>query len=54
MDKDTREDHRDEDGHIVTIGDNFPITHLRHPHDTSGAAEQYINCRCVALMERDE
>ncbi len=54
IDTTTRDDHEEEDGHIVTIGNSFPITHLKHPHDTTGAAEQYINCRCVALMERDD
>lgn len=51
-----REDHVAEDGQVVSIGEPFPNTGLLYPNDSSGPAEQIINCRCVAIpvIEEDD
>jgi len=46
---DTRDDHRNEHGHVVAIGDAFPITGLHHPLEMGAPPEQVVNCDCDAL-----
>lgn len=41
----TRESHLELNGQIVRVGDPFS-NGLYHPGDTSGAIEEWINCRC--------
>ena len=45
----TRDAHRDADGQRVGMNETFTVDgeQLRYPGDTSGSAENTINCRCV-------
>jgi SPP1 gp7 family putative phage head morphogenesis protein len=52
-DEDVRDSHIDENGSVVEIGKTFPNTGLRYPGDASGAPEETINCRCVAIAVRE-
>jgi len=36
-------------GEVVRVGATFPIVLMKFPLDPSGAANQIINCRCVAI-----
>lgn len=38
--------HHREHGNIVPVGQPFPITGLRYPHDPNGPLKEVINCRC--------
>lgn len=44
-----REDHEDEDGNIVAIGDTFPVTKMTRPLAFGAPPEQTMNCRCITL-----
>jgi SPP1 gp7 family putative phage head morphogenesis protein len=48
-DEKVREDHEDEDGNVVVIGEAFPETGLIHPCEIGGESHQVINCRCTAI-----
>jgi len=39
-----RETHKREDGHVVKVGERFPVTLLRYPGDMTGAASEVIAC----------
>jgi len=47
-----RDEHAEEDGHIVGMNEVFPVTHLRFPGDPEGKPELVINCRCVELLAK--
>lgn len=49
-----RESHVAEDGNVVRVGEVFPETHLHHPNDPQGPADEVINCRCIALAVDEE
>jgi HK97 family phage portal protein len=49
QDERVRDDHADEDGNIVALGEEFPVTELEYPGEPGGDPEQVINCRCVTL-----
>lgn len=49
-----RDSHKEEDGHIIKVGDKFPVTHLHYPSDKAGPPEETISCRCVALPVEEE
>lgn len=53
-DEDVREHHKDEDGHVCEVGENFPVTGLLYPCYPGGAAEEVINCRCVAVAKKSK
>ena len=56
-DEKVRDSHEAEDGHIVALGEEFPVTHLEYPCDDSGDDPgEVINCRCVAIavLNKDE
>lgn len=44
-----RIDHVSEGGNVTVLGDPFPVTRLRWPHDPLGPAEQVVNCRCTTV-----
>lgn len=44
-----RDTHTREDGHIVAVGDTFPVTGLLYPGDPEGEPSEIISCRCVSL-----
>ncbi len=48
-DERVRETHAEEDGHVVAVGETFPVTGCAYPGDVNGPAEEVINCRCVTL-----
>lgn len=48
-DDSVRPDHQKEDGHVIDVGGEFPVTGLRYPCDPNGEPEEVINCRCVAI-----
>lgn len=54
QDERVREDHVDEDGSIVPVGEEFPVTGLSYPGEPGGDAEQVINCRCITLPAQTE
>jgi hypothetical protein len=53
-----RETHREADGQIVALGDDFhlggfgghPAAALAYPGDPSGPADEWMNCRCTLLF----
>ena len=48
MDEKVRETHTAENGHVVRLGERFPVTKLLHPlDDTTNEPAEVINCRCV-------
>jgi HK97 family phage portal protein len=49
QDERVRDDHADEDGNIVAVGTEFPVTELSYPGEPGGDPEQVINCRCITL-----
>jgi len=49
MDHATRETHAMENSHIQKVGEPFPVTGLRFPHDPLGRAEEVVNCRCTTI-----
>lgn len=44
-----RDDHASEGGNVTILGDPFPVTRLRWPHDPLGNAAQVVNCRCTSV-----
>lgn len=44
-----RQDHVSEGGNVTVLGQPFPVTGLRWPHDPAGPAQQVINCRCTTV-----
>ena len=48
-DEKVRESHVEENGNIVDIDEEFPVTGLMHPCDPDGDAELVVNCRCVEI-----
>jgi len=46
---DTRPSHAAENGHVVRVGEPFPVTHLLHPLDSAGPPEEVINCQCIVV-----
>jgi uncharacterized protein with gpF-like domain len=51
-DEKVRDSHSRENGNIVEVGKRFPVTNLRYPGDPKGRAEEIVNCRCVAILQR--
>jgi len=47
-DAEVRDSHAEEDGNVVDIGSEFPVTGLKYPGQVDGPPEEVINCRCVA------
>lgn len=48
-----RPSHNLESGNIVPIGQPFPFTRLRFPHDPIGPASQIYGCRCITVPVGD-
>ena len=48
-DGDVRDTHGLEHGNTVPLGDRFPVTGLRYPHDPSGPSSEIYGCRCIAV-----
>ena len=44
-----RDDHVSEGGNVTQLGEPFPVTRLRWPHDPTGNAAQVVNCRCTSV-----
>jgi HK97 family phage portal protein len=53
-DERVRETHREEDGHVVVVGQPFQVTHLAYPGDVVGSPAEIINCRCITLPVIDD
>jgi uncharacterized protein with gpF-like domain len=43
-----RDTHKDLDGAVVNVGDEF-ANGVRYPQDPEGEPEEVINCRCITL-----
>lgn len=52
-DERTRPTHREAEGQVVGIGENFQVgaAELAFPHDPTGPPEETINCRCTMLYQ---
>jgi HK97 family phage portal protein len=48
-DEKVRESHVEENGNIVDVDEEFPVTGLMHPCDPDGEPEEVICCRCVEV-----
>ena len=48
-DERVRESHAEEDGHVVPVGQPFPVTGLVYPSQIDGPAKEIIKCRCITL-----
>lgn len=53
IDSFTRDEHREMNGKVARLGDEFP-NGLLYPGDPRGGPEQIINCRCTVLPVIDE
>jgi Phage Mu protein F like protein len=51
-----RQDHLSIDGLIIPVDEAFPVGNppLMYPHDENGAAEDVINCYCIAIPVTEE
>jgi uncharacterized protein with gpF-like domain len=53
-DSHVRASHEELDGKVTDMGTAFEGSRLRYPHDPDGAAEDVINCRCVAVAAQEK
>lgn len=53
-DSHVRASHQDLNNETTELGNAFPGSVLRWPHDPNGSAEDVINCRCVAVAAQEK